>query len=281
MEGCWCVVSTQPAARSKVPLSISLCITANTANRPPSCSCTVDKSTHSINPSSDTTAYADLRSATYCRYRCAASSTTRSGAQCRCCSAVAVSLRCCSVSADPSASLCRPWIVVHLLPDLFVLDRASNNAIAHQSPCARRTPRPASCEVDAARAPPLLPCSIPSPSLVLLPRMTIRQSCRTCSLSSDEPPGSVLRELAENILFLTSSPATIDTSVQYVGLSEAAPSCDCFRDMEPVHTLTCEFSPSLALLNAPRDLPRRCNHRFFFRLPLSVAHAKLASPTTV
>ena len=65
----------------------------------------------------------------------------RALAQCRCHCAAAVSLSSCrSVSADPSASPCTPCIVLHLLPDLFVLDRASSDAVAHQSPCARRTP---------------------------------------------------------------------------------------------------------------------------------------------
>ena len=95
--------------------SASLCITANAANRPPSCSCTVDKSTHSINSSNDTTA----------------SAATRSGARCRCHSAAAASLcRCLPFSADPSASPCTPRIVLHLLPDLFIRDRASGDVMA-------------------------------------------------------------------------------------------------------------------------------------------------------
>ena len=67
----------------------------------------------------------------HCRYRCVASAATRSGAQCRCHSAAAVSLcRCLPFSADPSAAPCTPWIVLHLLPDLFVRGRASTNVMA-------------------------------------------------------------------------------------------------------------------------------------------------------
>ena len=111
--------------------SASLCITANAANRPPSCSCTVDKSTDSINSSDDTTASADMRSPAYCRFRCVASAATCSGARCRCHSAAAVSLcRCLPFSADPSAAPCTPWIVLHLLPDLLVRDRASSDVMA-------------------------------------------------------------------------------------------------------------------------------------------------------
>ena len=87
------------------------------------------KATEFINSYDDTTASADLRSAACCCYRCFPSAATRSGARCRCHFAPAVSL-CRSVSADPSASPCTPWIVLHLLPDLFVLDSASSNVMA-------------------------------------------------------------------------------------------------------------------------------------------------------
>ena len=155
-----------------------------------------------INPSGDTTTSADLRCAAYCRYRCVASAATRSGARCRCHSAAAVSLgRCLPFSADPSAAPCTPWIVLHLLPDLFVRDRASTDVVAtprwtlrdsHTSRLVQSfTPRRLRCSFQVRS-----PGCFSSPSLVLLRRMSIRQSRTTCSLSSDEPPGSILRELA-------------------------------------------------------------------------------------
>ena len=121
-----------------------------------------------------------------------------------------------SVSAD--SLRCTPCTVLQLLPDLFVLDRASSNAKAHLSSTdtTRDGPVPPRLSHEAGRA-KLTPrglrssCQVrspdcfSSPSLVLLPRVSILQSRTTCSLSSYEPPGSVLRELAVYILFLTSS----------------------------------------------------------------------------
>ena len=112
-----------------------------------------------------------------------------------------------SVSADPLR--CTSCTVLQLLPDLFVLDRASSNAFAHPSSSdttrdgsvsprlsheagrAKLTPRVlrSSCQIRS-------PDCFSSPSLVLLPRVSILQSRTTCSLSSDEPSGSILRELA-------------------------------------------------------------------------------------
>ena len=105
------------------------------------------------NPSDDTTASADMRSPAYCCYRCVASAATRSGAGCRSHSAAAVSL-CRSVSADPSASPCTPWIVLHLLPDLFVLDRVSSNAIANSPLRSTDTTRDGSVPPRLSHVPP-------------------------------------------------------------------------------------------------------------------------------
>ena len=126
--------------------SASLCITANAANRPPSCSCTVDKSTNSINSSDDTTA----------------SAATRSGARCPCHSAAAVSL-----------CRCLPFLLTHQLlralrglcciccPTFsFVTAPPVMLWRHHAGPSATLT-RPASYKVHAARAPLLSPSSIP------------------------------------------------------------------------------------------------------------------------
>ena len=185
------------------------------------------EASHFINPSGGTTTSADLRCAAYCRYRCVPSAATRSGAQCRCHSAAAVSLsRCRSVSADPCAYRCTAWTVLQLLPDLLVFDRAS-----HQSPCARRTPRGRFSSSQAlTRRAKLTPRGLRSScqvrSLVVIVHLSLvfllRMSIRRC-LSSDAPPGSVLRVLDVIVCVCSSSPATKHISVQYVGLSEATP----------------------------------------------------------